>query len=221
MIRPTQQSLSFSHNFRTLITWTLLHFNGQPVQVFALASPSSTVQQAALRRQSSPLSTPATPPSPNCSLIALWPNPCLVVPTPPSPTDAYLPYFSKIALLSEAELSRLLPLPPRNRSFPHACKNSPRLYAPKPPSVIQTHTVNTTLGGAFWPQSPTPSGISVAAAPVRVAHETWGGARSPPPSPTGRSGPTPSGASRSPSPLPLPLTRRGAAHVRRGTEDLP
>ena len=130
LIRPTQQSLSFSHNFRTLITWTLLHFNGQPVQVFALASPSSTVQQAALRRQSSPLSTPATPPSPNCSLIALWPNPCLVVPTPPSPTDAYLPYFSKIALLSEAELSRLLPLPPRNRSFPHACGYMPRSRHP-------------------------------------------------------------------------------------------
>ena len=41
----------------------------------ALRRPSSRQLRPALRRQSSPLSTPATSSSPNCSLIALWPDP--------------------------------------------------------------------------------------------------------------------------------------------------
>ena len=73
-------------------------------------------------------------------IMALAPG--LVVPTPPPPTDAHLPYFRKIASLSEAELSFLLPgtdpsrlqqfryMPRRRRSQPTIRNSNPcRLHA--------------------------------------------------------------------------------------------
>ena len=52
-----------------------------------------------------PLETRNIPLSPLLADCVMALAPGLVVPTPPAPTDAHLPYFRKIALLSEAELS--------------------------------------------------------------------------------------------------------------------
>ena len=89
----------------------------------------------------------------NC-IMALAPG--LVVPTPPPPTDANLPYFCKIASLSEAELSCLLPgtdstrLPRLQRFFTICLDDAVRNM----PSVIQTTAANTTLASALQPPSP-------------------------------------------------------------------
>ena len=94
-LKPTPQPRSFSPIGVSrpilvpgshYVTWTLLPFNGPPIPVFALASPSPTAHQA-LRRQSSQtlLSTPATPPSPNCRSRAAGRRALSAVPPAPGP----------------------------------------------------------------------------------------------------------------------------------------
>ena len=120
-IKPTQQPLSFSHNSRTdsaTFQWTAhpsfhpRNLSRKPIADSPAGSAPSVLP---------PLDTSEIPLSQllvNC-IMALAPG--LVVPTPPPQTDTNLPYYSKIALLSEAELSRLLPETDPSR-LPHLQK---------------------------------------------------------------------------------------------------
>ena len=95
----------------------------KPVAVRPAGSAPSVLANPPLDTRTIPLSQLLA----DC-VMALAPG--LVVPTPPAPTDAHLPYFRKIALLSEAELSCLLPGTdlsrlPRLQKLPHYASTPP------------------------------------------------------------------------------------------------